>query len=342
MNAHFRRSGALLGGAAIIGGLLLAPSAAQAEPVRAELVRAEGEAGGTCEVTAGSLAWGVKESFRAYISGSIANGSWETGDGASYETPLFTWSGATGSIDPATGEGSVSFTGSVHFTGHDGVLDLTLANPTIEFDGDGKAALLLDARSTDMEGEVALDAKQEWVGDVIVPDQLPVSNSALAADKLPTTLTNSGAKAFAGFYEGGADLDPIALDVQFASCDDANGAAAGAESGASADSAGEPTAAPSDAAASDPAAAPVEASPQIPWLPIIIGGVAILVIGVTGGMLLAGRKPQQSSEAAPGASDAPSAPVAPAAEPGDSTPDVPEAPEGPEAPEAPEAPGAQR
>lgn len=281
MNARIRRSGALLAGAAIIGGLLLAPTAVQAQPVRAE------GAAGTCEVTGGDLSWGVKESFRAYISGSIANGSWETADGATYETPQFTWSGATGSIDPSTGIGSISFTGSVNFTGHDGVLDLTIANPTLEFEGDGKAALLLDARSTDMEGEVAIDTQQEWVGDVIVPDQLPVADNALVAEALPATLTNTGAKAFAGFYEAGSELDPIALNLEFASCDGAGAAGAAAEE---ADAEPDEMIPAPETAQTAESAAPAAAPAAIPWMPIIIGGIAILVIGVTGGMLLAGRK----------------------------------------------------
>ncbi|MEJ6488294.1 HtaA domain-containing protein [Leucobacter sp. USCH14] len=299
MNARLRRPGSLLAGAAILGGLLLAPTAAQAQPLRAE-----GESG-ACEITGGDLSWGVKESFRAYISGSIANGSWETADGASYETPEFTWSGATGSIDPETGVGSVSFTGSVHFTGHDGVLDLTLANPTVEFEGDGKAALLLDARSTDMEGAVAVDTTQEWVGDVTVPDQLPVADDALVADELPSSLTNTGAKAFAGFYEAGEDLDPISLDLQFASCADSGGAAAEStpeESGADAEGV---IPAPETAETAAPAAEPA----SIPWLPIIIGGIAILVIGVTGGMLLAGRKGKPSAAPAAEPAEEPASPT---------------------------------
>ncbi|WP_156322622.1 HtaA domain-containing protein [Leucobacter musarum] len=301
MNARIRRSGALLAGAAMIGGLLLAPTAAQAQPVRAE-----NAASGACEVTGGSFTWGVKESFRAYISGSIANGSWEESDGATYETPYFSWGGATGSIDPETGEGAVSFTGTVHFTGHDGVLDLTLANPTIEFEGDGKAALLLDARSNDMEGKVAIDATQEWVGDVTVPDQLGVSDNALQLQDLPTKLTNSGAKAFAGFYEADIDLDPIAVDLQFASCaDSAGGAVAAADAGDADES---DAAATTDAPVATQTPAPVQASNDIPWLPIIIGGVAILVIGVTGGILLGGRKPKPAAPAAAPQSEAPQQP----------------------------------
>lgn len=282
MNARpARRSSLLLGGVLLAATVLAAPAAAQAVPLPAE------DAAAACAVTDGTLTWGVKESFRSYISGSIANGSWETSDGASYETPSFQWRSGTGEIDPATGTGSVSFTGSVHFTGHDGVLDLTLANPTLEFEGDGKAALLLDARSTDATGEVTIDSEQEWVGDVVAGSFSAITEDGFNAAAMPATLTNSGAKAFAGFYEPGVDLDPIDLALTFDGCD---------VSGVAPDA---PTETP-QATAAPGAEAPVVAEQQIPWIPIIIGGVAILVIGVTAGMLLTGRKrPEQTSESQP-------------------------------------------
>lgn len=267
----FRAGGALLS-AVLAAAVLAAPAAASATPLAAQ----EQTAG--CAVSGGTLDWGLKESFRSYISGSIASGSWETADGADYETPNFTWSDATGSIDPETGTGSVSFTGSVHFTGHDGVLDLTLANPTIEFEGDGKAALLLDAKSTDMEGEVAVDAEQEWVGDVVVEDQLAPADDVLELSDMATTLTNSGSKAFAGFYEAGEALDPMSVTLQFDGCDAAAAAPA------------EPTT--ESAPQADDAEPTVIPAPQIPWLPIAIGGVALLVIGFTVGMLVGGRRPK--------------------------------------------------
>ncbi|QIK64755.1 hypothetical protein G7068_07015 [Leucobacter viscericola] len=229
------------------------------------------------------LTWGVKESFRSYISGSIANGSWDAKDGASYTTPDFQWTKATGTVDPTTGTGTVSFVGTVHFTGHDGVLDLTLANPTIEFEGDGKASLLLDARSTDATGKVTIDSKQEWVGDMTAPFPLAVAGEPLKFDELKTVLTNSGAKAFAGFYEPGVDLDPVSVSLDLADCDLSKAVA------------GET---PQTPATTTPATAvPVaESNSQIPWIPIVVGGVALLVIGVTAGMLLSGRKRSQPAQ----------------------------------------------
>lgn len=272
-----RLGGSLLGGALLASGLLLAPAAAIAAPVAAEDTATD--AANLCTVTDGTLSWGVKESFRSYISGSIANGEWDASDGATYETPEFTWTGGTGEFDPATGTGAVSFIGTVHFTGHSGALDLTLSNPTIEFGGDGEASLLLDSRSTDVSGALALDVKQEWLGDVTVPETIAPSDDAIALDAIPVTLTNGGVKAFADFYEAGDELDPITIDLAVSGCD------------AAAVPAAEPETAEPGVVVTEDAAA------SIPWLPIGIGAVALLVIGVTTGMLLGGRK-KKPSEAA--------------------------------------------
>lgn len=294
-----RRVGAVFGALALTAGLSAVPTA-EADAAAASTSQ------GTCELSGGTLTWGLKESFRAYISGSIANGSWETSDGAEYEIPNFVWRNGTGDFDPETGTGSVSFTGTMHFTGHDGVLDLTLANPTVEFEGDGTAALLLDSRSNNVDGELVVDELQEWVGSVTVPETLTVEDDRLDLAEMPTTLTNSGAAAFAGFYEAGVELDPLNLVLEFDGC--AAGSAAGAE-GSAAGAEGSAESAESEdqtqtAAAGDQADGQAT-DQQVPWLPIGIGAVAILVIGFTVGLLVGGwnRRGAATPERTEAASD---------------------------------------
>lgn len=280
-NRNIRRASAWgVAASALIALSVATTSAAQASTVVAE------NGAGACVVADGTLTWGVKESFRAYISGSFANGEWQTADGAEYETPSFIWTGGTGEIDPATGKGSVSFTGSVTFTGHGGVLNLNLANPTVEFE-DGEGVLLMDSKSNDMEGNLATDAKQQWVG-AIKPTSIEVQNGKVELTELPMTLTNEGAEAFAGFYEAGVDLDPISLSLQLDGC---------------ADSGDAPVVTDDENLAVDEPEAIAETEQNVPWLPIIIGGVAVLVIGVTVGMLVAGRKPKNSTQASSGSEE---------------------------------------
>jgi hypothetical protein len=169
-----------------------------------------------CTVTGGTLTWGFKESFRSYISGTIAKGSWEPIGGATYETPNFGWSGATGAFDPARLAGDVSYPGGVHFTGHNGLLDTTIANPTLRFAGDGSGVLLLDLTSVSMD-----DALAGNTGNVQTLPQVPIVSLDLASAPLqisadevtitgtavPTAITGEGYAAF-GSYEAGSAFDP--------------------------------------------------------------------------------------------------------------------------------------
>lgn len=162
-----------------------------------------------CTVSDASLVWGFKESFRAYIDGSIANGEWTTDGGVSYETPLFTWTGGTGGADLDEGALDVQYSGSVRFTGHGGALDTTVANPRVVVDGD-TAVLLLDVTGTTQAGEVVAATAVEFA-------ELDLANVEAARDgdtvtwaDVPATLSASGAAAF-GTYPEGEDLDPVTI-----------------------------------------------------------------------------------------------------------------------------------
>lgn len=255
---------------ALAVGALLVPATAQAAPILAEDATSS-----ACVVTGGDLTWGVKESFRSYISGTIAHGSWEVSDGATYETPMFGWSNPTGEIDASTGEGTVSFNGLIHFTGHDGALNLQMSNPSIQFSGDGTAQLLLDTTSQRANGEIAIDEEQAYIGKIEGIGDIDPSSGEVAFVDAPAVLTADGADAFGGFYGSGDDLDPITLTLQLVPCEAAGGSDSGAE----------------DQGANDEQiTTQVPAEQSVPWLPIALGGVAVVVIVVTAGMLIAGRK----------------------------------------------------
>lgn len=255
--------------AAFTATALLVPTTAQAAPILATTAVSS-----NCVVTGGELKWGVKEGFRSYISGTIANGSWEVANGASYETPLFGWANPTGEIDAVTGEGSVSFTGSIHFTGHDGVLNLEIANPTVEFSGDGTAKLLMDTKSNNAQGELVVDEQQAYLGKIEAIGGVDPASGTIAFDEAPAVLTADGAEAFGGYYASGDDLDPISLSLQFGPCEGTPAASADSAEGAS-----ETVTFTADEPAS-----------SVPWLPIAIGAVALVIIAITAGMLIAGRK----------------------------------------------------
>ncbi|WP_309711118.1 HtaA domain-containing protein [Pseudolysinimonas sp.] len=171
-----------------------------------------------CDVVSAELTWGFKESFRAYIDGSIANGEWTVADGATYETPTFGFPAGAGRIDPRDPNGSISFTGSVRFTGHGGILDTTIANPALIVRADGTGLLLLDVSGPTMDGdEVSVLAAPFLTVDLSGQNLIPV-DGVIAIDEAPTTLTEEGAVAFPN-YEVGSGFDPITVVADVGDCD---------------------------------------------------------------------------------------------------------------------------
>ena len=172
---------------------------------RTREVQEQGASDGT--IKSANLGWGVRDSFRNYVRGGIANGSWEL-NGTSYSSDAFNWSNGTGTFKG--GKGSISFSGSVRFTGHHGILDTTIANPRLEINGNS-GTLYATMNSNDPSGkatnygEVAL-LKVDLSG-------LQSSADAVSVNGAATTLTAEGAKAFAGFYETGKDMAPLSFSA---------------------------------------------------------------------------------------------------------------------------------
>lgn len=163
-----------------------------------------------CTVEASTLTWGFKESFRSYISGTIASGEWTVADGASYQTPNFGWTGGVGTYEAATGEGVLAFSGSIEFTGHGGVLDTTVANPVIEFAGGDSATLLLDVSGTTQEGASVSEAGVEFAEIDLSTASVEWDGGVLTVTDAPAVLTAPGAEAF-GSYPAGEELDPLSF-----------------------------------------------------------------------------------------------------------------------------------
>lgn len=229
---------------------LLAVSALALLPAAPAAAQAPG-----CEVDAATLTWGFKESFRAYIDGSIANGEWTVADGATYETPAFGFAAEDGRLDPRVMQGSVDFPGSVRFTGHGGILDTTIANPALLFRADGKAFLLLDVRGVTMEGDDVAMASTLFVElDLTGQDLAPV-DGIVTLDEAPTTLTADGALAFPN-YPAGEAFDPVSATIDVGADCDLSGLPIGGD-------------------AYDP-------EPASGVLPLVIGGAVVaLLVGIT-------------------------------------------------------------
>lgn len=170
-----------------------------------------------CTVAEATLTWGFKESFRSYISGSIAKGSWTTADGATYTTPSFGWSGGSGTTD-VSGAGTVGWTGSVRFTGHGGILDTTIADPTIEVTGPTSAMLHLDVRGTTQDGAAIDELDVPFATLDLTAHPVDPAAGTVVLDAAAATLTQEGATAF-GTYPAGTALDPVSASIPVSCAD---------------------------------------------------------------------------------------------------------------------------
>lgn len=161
-----------------------------------------------CDITDATLSWGFKESFRAYIDSNIANGEWTTDGAVTYDTPAFTWTGGTGTYTPITGDAVITFTGSVRFTGHEGVLDTTIADPVLRLGGT-TGVLLLDVSGPTMDG-TPVDVQD--VPFVDLPAVAVAGADAVRTIDADTVLTEDGNAAFPN-YETGTAFDPVAMSI---------------------------------------------------------------------------------------------------------------------------------
>ncbi|MZD06586.1 Htaa domain protein [Streptomyces sp. SID5785] len=177
------------------------------KPGKPEKDADKGKGDGT--IRDGAVDWGVRRTFREYVTGDIARGTWKLSDGARDGGALFRFPAGTGAYDRAKGTLDARFTGSVRFTGKHG-LDLTLAHPTVTV-ADGTGTLRADvtragARTTKNTALVTFTAK----GSLAARDGL------VRIDEAPARLTADGAEAFGGMYRAGAAMDPVSVAVAVA------------------------------------------------------------------------------------------------------------------------------
>ncbi|MFB7428681.1 HtaA domain-containing protein [Streptomyces hydrogenans] len=147
--------------------------------------------------------WGVRRTFREYVTGAIAQGRWTLADGAQDGGALFRFPSGTGRYDPAAGTLDAAFAGSVRFTGSH--LDLTLARVTVTVTG-GTGTLAADVTSA---------GKTERAVPLVTfaAGRLAPVNGLAAVTEAPAELTEGGARAFGGMYRAGTAMDPVSLAV---------------------------------------------------------------------------------------------------------------------------------
>lgn len=164
------------------------------------------------DTRSGSLTWGVKESFRKYLATPLAHGrvalsgAVKNASGNAYVFPQ-----TSHSFDGK--KGTVKYSGSVQFTGHDGLLDTKFVDPYVVIDG-SKGQLWATVSALDME-----DKSKNFSNVKLKIADLSLGNVAANKDGSFTfktskvSLSADGVRAFSSFYAKGVELDPATIVI---------------------------------------------------------------------------------------------------------------------------------
>ncbi|WP_053083616.1 HtaA domain-containing protein [Corynebacterium propinquum] len=248
MKNKFSLGVSLCAGLAVIGGALTPAAYAQ---------EAQGNAADTCqnpgvEIVDGTLNWGIKESFRNYINGRIANGSWTTAGAVTQSSAdkqiqrqkdfQFHFE-----IDPQASKIDLDKTGNVTsseirtkdstltFEGHHGALFTQMKSPYITTEGNklqaGTSYVGYHVPGKDMmqytkedrtdenkrtgEGEFAAGTTDGWK---LADNKLTMSGSNLHYVQNPNSDVNAGKLEgvdliFLGAYDNSSPIDDVQIDL---------------------------------------------------------------------------------------------------------------------------------
>ncbi|MFB1043992.1 HtaA domain-containing protein [Streptomyces chrestomyceticus] len=165
------------------------------------------------KVLDGTLDWGVKQSFREYITGPIAHGKAELAGGAVTSAAGYRFPKGHGTYDAAKASLAAQFNGSVRFTGHEGVLDLKFSNLKVTANGT-KGTLIADVSAKARATGKVTNTPGMAVADLKIPaGALTAKNGVVTLKNVPATLTAAGSKAFDTMYKPGQALDPVTAAV---------------------------------------------------------------------------------------------------------------------------------
>ncbi|EFL14857.1 LOW QUALITY PROTEIN: conserved hypothetical protein, partial [Streptomyces sp. C] len=147
--------------------------------------------------------WGVRRTFREYVTGSVSQGGWALADGAQDGGALFRFPQGKGTYDGRKGVLAAEFAGSVRFTG--ARLDLALGKVGVKVEN-GKGVLSADVttggQTRPAVALVEFDAKG-----------LKSEGNLATLTEAPATLTEGGSQAFGSLYKAGTEMDPVTLAV---------------------------------------------------------------------------------------------------------------------------------
>lgn len=246
----------------------------------------------------GAVDWGVRRTFREYVTGDIAKGKWTLSSGAQDGGALFRFPSGKGTYKD--GKLTATFTGAVRFTGENG-LDLALSGLRTTVAANGTGTLYADVASPDFKGaDVPLIT--------FTAAKPAAKNGLVALTEAPAKLTERGAQAFGGMYKAGTEMDPVSLavtltdDAELPALPDLGSAGTGTETSATPEAAAKSAAPDTENAASDTAAGSDDGSPL---LPVGLAAGALLLAAAALAVVVRRRKARTATATATAAADAP-------------------------------------
>ncbi|MEU8545763.1 HtaA domain-containing protein [Streptomyces roseoverticillatus] len=160
----------------------------------------------------GNLDWGLQKYFRDYITGG-AKGKIDVSEGAVKTGAGFRFPKGEGKFDATTSTLVAAFKGQVHFTGHEGLLDIKLSNLRVE--ASGTTGTLF----ADVANKNGPQVKNEPIAELTVPEALKAKDGIVTLPAVKAKLTEKGAVAFARDgkqypnFKKGSSLDPVTVAV---------------------------------------------------------------------------------------------------------------------------------
>jgi hypothetical protein len=168
-----------------------------------------------CEVRSWEMTWGFKESFRSYLSGTIARGGWETAGNIAYDTPYFSFYGSSGFLNREGDRGEITGFGRIDFTGHEEFLNQRISAPKFVIESPSRGAIYFAVIGDTQEGVSVDEASVRFAEVNIQRYSVDPGAGVWALVSAPVVLTEEGAAAF-GTYPAGEMLDSIDIDIRVA------------------------------------------------------------------------------------------------------------------------------
>jgi len=165
-------------------------------------------------VTSGALDWGVKDTFRRYVLNGAADGAVTPADGATANADgTFRFPAVGGTVDDATGRGTVRLGGSLRFSGHGGRLDLTLSGLRVEI-GAGGGVLRADLRGRPFSGPDVVPHPDVVLARLDTGAVTPaIAESTVTWSAVPAAFGADARPAFVNVYQAGVPMDPLTIAV---------------------------------------------------------------------------------------------------------------------------------